>query len=212
MFSTKFKVLQEYSHRVQSSCQSSLWAPIQSSLIFVTLDDTKKNGPKTLVTVKTAKLWNLCSYRPLTSRRNDHIICTITFKKPCGRLKFLLWLFFCSMKREEKGQKLFFNGRIAFFFSKFWVFNNHLDTKKTFTSSRVVVKKSLWTPISCSLIFATSDNTKKNGPKTYVIVKTALFWKVCFYRPIRSPRHVLVICTIVFKTPCGPFLILPSLF
>ena len=163
--------------------------------MFVTLDNTRKSGPKTFVIVKTANFWNVGFFGLLTSQRKEHIICTKISKIHCGLLKIRPRLFLRSIKREKEGQNLFFSGKVAFFFSKLWVFNNQLDTRKSPYNFQSSCPKSLWTFISCSLIFVTIDDTKENGPKTYVIVKTALFWEVCFYRPIRSPGHVLVICT-----------------
>ena len=103
------------SYKFQSSCQNSSWTPIKSSLIFVTLEDTRKNGPKTFVFVETAKFWNVCFYRLLRSRANDLIICTKNVKKPFGPLLSLFlvpWRFLCSIKREKLGQSFFFTYKI----------------------------------------------------------------------------------------------------
>ena len=49
----------------------------------------------------------------------------------------------------------------------------------------------------------TLDNTMKNGPKFFVIVKTAMFWKVCFCRHFRYRRKDIIICSLIVKIPCG---------
>ena len=53
------------------------------------------------------------------------------------------------------------------------------------------------------------DNTRKSRPKTFVVPETANFWNVFFYRPLRSQRNDLIICTIIVKKPCGPLWIVP---
>ena len=35
-------------------------------------------------------------------------------------------------------------------------------------------------------------------------MKTAVFWNVCFYRPLRSQRNHLIICTIIVNMACVP--------
>ena len=50
----------------------------------------------------------------------------------------------------------------------------------------------------------TLDGTRKKKPKTFFIVKLALFWNVCFYRHLRSQRNDLIICTKSVKTPFVP--------
>ena len=39
-------------------------------------------------------------------------------------------------------------------------------------------------------MFATLDYTRKNGPKIFVTVETAIFWNVCFYRRL-GPKETI---------------------
>ena len=54
-------------------------------------------------------------------------------------------------------------------------------------------------------MFVSLDGTRKNGTKFFVILRTANFCNVCFYRPLRSQRNDLIICTIFVKIHCGPW-------
>ena len=117
------------SYRFPTCYQVSLWTPLKYSLMFVTLDDTMKNGPKTLGVVKTALFWKVCFYRPIRSKRFVLIKRRKVFKLPCGPFLFLPCYFLCSIKRERIGQNFFFNGRVAYF-SKLCVFNNLLGPQK----------------------------------------------------------------------------------
>ena len=183
-------------------CQSSLWTLIVFSRMFVTLDDTRENGTKSFVIVKTSVFWNVSSYRPVRSQRNGLVSCTITVKKPCG----LLYLFsgICHARKYEKsGQKFFFHWK-GCLLSKPCAFNNLLGSKKSFFNFQKSCQKTFWSLKVCSLRFAIPDNTRKNEPKTFVIVKTANIWNVCLYRLLRSQRNVPIICTKIVKVHCGP--------
>ena len=114
----------------------------------------------------------------------------------------------CAILREKVGQKFFITGKNAIF-SKVSYFNSLLDPKKSSYKFQSKCQNSLWTLIFCSLMFVTFDSTRKNGTKTFVIVKTALFWNVCFYWPLRCQRIDFIICTKIFKKPCWPFLNVP---
>ena len=67
----------------------------------------------------------------------------------------------------------------------------------------------LLTLVNCSPRFVTLDATRKIGPNTFVTVKTAIFWNIFFYRPLRSQRIELIISTIKVKKPSGPLLCVP---
>ena len=116
--------------------------PYFCSLMFVTLDDTMKNGPKTFVIVTTAVSRNVCFYRPVRSHKIDYIFCTIDLKTLCGRLRILTWHFFCSIKREKEGQNLSLTGKVAFFFKTLCLQQPHKSSKNAFISSKVTAKRA----------------------------------------------------------------------
>ena len=171
--------------------------------MFVTLSDTKENGLKIFVIVKTAVFWNVCFYRPLRSHKNHLISCTKNVKKPCGPLWNVPWHFLCWIIWESLSQKFIFTEKIDLF-SKLSVFNNLLVPKTCWYNFQSNCQSNFWTVINCFAMFVTLDGTRNYGPKTFSIVKTATFWNDCFYRPLRSQRNVHVICTISVKIPCGP--------
>ena len=119
----------ESSYKFQSKCQNTFRSLIICSLMFVTLDATRKNGTKFFIILKTANFWNGCFYRPLWSQRNDLIICTIFVKIHCGPWQFVAWHISCAIKLGEIGQNFFITGKIAFF-SKFSFPNNLLGPEE----------------------------------------------------------------------------------
>ena len=85
------------------------------------------------------------------------------------------------------------------FSTTFW------DLQKCFCVFRSNCQISLWTLTNCFLRFVTINDEGKNGPKTFVIVKTAFFEIFFFYRLLRYQRRDLIICTISVKLPHVPW-------
>ena len=106
---------------------------------------------------------------------------------------------------RKTGQLVSFHWKDCLFFSKNCDFNNLLGPRNCSYKKYSNGRNSLWTLVGCSLRLVTLDNTRKMGPKCFVIVKTAFFWDVCFYRPLISQKSGLIICTIDVKIPCRPF-------
>ena len=147
--------------------------------------------------------WNVCSYRPLRSLRKNLSICTLIVNINCVPIQYVPWHFSWSIKRENLTQNFFFAGNAAFFF-KILFSNNLLGPNKSFYRVHSVCHISMWTLKICPLRFFTSNNRRKSWPKTFVIVKTAVFWNVCSYRLLRSQRNYLIFCTIFVNIACVP--------
>ena len=240
-----------------------LWTLENCSLTFLTLDDTRKKGPKTFVNVKTAGFWIVYFYRHLRSQRNNLIICKLFVKIPLERYKIRNTRMLVTLDdTRKKGQKLFSSWKV--FFSEMFVSIDLLGPRERISSfaqklsknpldpynllhdlflfNRTIKKQArnfsslvsllffqnfvcstsskvlkenyyrfqsfrqnrLWTLEKCSLTFLTLDDTREKGPKTFVIVKTAVFWIVCFYRLLRSQTNYLIICIINVKIPARP--------
>ena len=126
-----------------SNCQISLWILTNCSSIFLTLDGTRKKGPKTFVIVKLALLWIVCFYRPLRFQGSNHL------HKYCQNTLWLLikssMTFSCFVKREKIGQNLFFTRKIAFF-SQLSVFNNLPGKRKCSNKYRSKCQKKFVDP------------------------------------------------------------------
>ena len=60
VFSTTNYVLKKCSYKFQSTCQQNYWTVIDWSLGFITLDNTRKYGPKFFVIANTAFFRNIC--------------------------------------------------------------------------------------------------------------------------------------------------------
>ena len=115
VFSTTTKVLNNWCFNFHSKCQKTLWTLMKLYFRCITLDNTRKIGPKSFVPVKAALFWNVCFYRPLRSYRNKLITCKITVKRPCKSLQSVLWGFLHSIREEKIGQNVFFTVTVAFF-------------------------------------------------------------------------------------------------
>ena len=80
------------------------------------------------------------------------------------------------------------------FFSKLSIFNKLLVLKKCSYKIHSNWCNSLWIHINCSAMFVTHDDTMENEPKTFVIVKTAIFLKWLFlptsYVPKKGSYHL----------------------
>ena len=99
---------------------------------------------------------------------------------------------------------LFFSLEDQPFFFKNFCFQQPKVLQKWPPDFQINWSNAVWNLINCPLRFVTLDNTRQNGPKTFVIVKTAIFWNVCFYRPLRTQRNDLISCTKTVKKPCEP--------
>ena len=108
------------------------------------------------------------------------------------------------MKQEKRGQSLFSTGKVALFFTTL-CFQQPLVPKKRFSIFHSICQNSLWTLKSCPLRSFKSDVRRKNGPKTFVILKTAFFKNVCFYWHHRSQRNDLILFRILVRIPSEPY-------
>ena len=126
------------------------------------------------------------------------------------KLEKTLWnILSCSLKffmleiTRKISQSLFITESLPFFQNVVFSTISQVPKKCCFIF-QCNCHKSLWTRLKCSVSFVTFENTRENGRKNFfVIVKTAIFRKVCFYRTLRSRRDDIIICTIIVKTPCG---------
>ena len=106
-------------------------------------------------------------------------------------------------KEKKTGQKLFFTGKFAFFFETWSSTTNYVRNKCSY-NFQSKCQKSLWTLMKCSIMFVKLGDTRKNGTNTFVIMKLAIFWDVCFCRRLRCQRDDLIICTRFVIIPCEP--------
>ena len=127
-----------------------------------------------------------------------------------GKNSLWTWtLLFCSLSfvmldnTEKIGQVIFFTG-IMPFFQNFVFSSTSQFLKKCSYNLYSNGNNSLWAVVYCSLTSITLDNSKENGPQTFVLVITARSWIVCFYRLLRSQWNDVIFCTINVKLPCGP--------
>ena len=85
---------------------------------------------------------------------------------------------FSQVRRNVKREaKLFLQESLHFFQKSVLFSTNSQFLKKCRYNFRSKFQISLLTHTNCLLRFVTLDNTRKNGPKTFVIVKTAFFKK-----------------------------------
>ena len=63
-------------------------------------------------------------------------------------------------------------------------------------------QNTLWFLIKCSLRFSTLDNSRKNGPITFLHWEVCLFFNLCFQQPLRCYRNDLATSTVIVRIPC----------
>ena len=128
-------------YKFQSKCQNSLWTLIKWSLMFVTLDDTRKNE----FFSSWKQLFLNClflstSWVPKKWSYHLHNICQNTL---WTLINCCLTYVMCNITRKS-GPKFFYHWKECFF-SKLSIFNSLLDPKRALICSKVDVK------IACGL-------------------------------------------------------------
>ena len=144
----------------QSKCQNSLWTLIKCSLMFVTLDDTRKKGQKLFHRENCSFFKNVCFYRHLRSQGNDLIILKF-FSEYLWTLiqSGTPWCLSHSMNWGKTGQKLL--SLLKQLFLKCLFLSPSLVPKKCSYHLRNRYQNALRTLIKCSLTFVMFDNTRK---------------------------------------------------
>ena len=107
--------------------------------MFVTLDDTRKNGP-VFCHRENATFWNVCFNRPLRFKRNGLVICPIFCQN-------ILWtvinfsLAFAILDNTRKTRpKFFFRWKFCLFFQNFLFSSTSYGPKKADIISTVIAK------------------------------------------------------------------------
>ena len=175
---------------------------IRNTLMFITLDDTRKKGRKLLSSWKQLFFEVFVSIDPLGAKEMFLSFEQSWPKHLLGPFRLFHELSTFDITKKN-GQNLFFTRKIAFFW-KLCVFNNLLGLKKMLLQFQSKSQNTFWTLINCSLMFFILDITRKNRPKTFATAKKDFSWNVCFCQPLRSQRNVIINCTINVKTLCGP--------
>ena len=149
-------------------------------LTFVMFDNTGKLGQK-FCHLKTSVFWNVCFYRPVRSKRNDEIFCTIIVEILVDSYKMLFPEIFMFDNRRKNRPQCFFHWKDGLFFSKICVFINLLGHKKIWSYYfHSNCHKTLWTLINCSLRFLILDKRRKNGQTIFFCGKVSPFFKNLF--------------------------------
>ena len=142
----------------QSICQNSLWTLINWSLMFVTLDDTRKND----LSSSWQQLFLKCLFL-LTSQVPKFFLSVVHFLSEYffGTLmSCCLTYVMCNITRESR-PNLFHHWNDCLFFKTFH-FQQPIRTWKSPYKFPSNCQKSLWTPIKWFLMFVTFDDTRKN--------------------------------------------------
>ena len=103
---------------------------------------------------------------------------------------------------RKKRPKSFFLRKGCLPFQKFSISTTSQVLNSSSKNFHSNFQNTPWTLKKFSLRFVTLDNTRTIGPQTFVLVKAALFWNVCFYRPLLSYWNKLITCEIFVKRPC----------
>ena len=160
-------------------------------LTFVMFDFTGKIGPQNFSAENNYFLKCLFLSTSEVPKKRWYLLHNNCQKTSWTPIKCCSLVFWCSIKAEKTGHKVFSIGKDGFFFSKVCVFINLLGHKKIwsyyFHSKHSKCHKTLCTLINGSLRFLILDNTRKNGQIIFSSGKFALFFKkLSFQQPLRS--------------------------
>ena len=135
--------------------------------MFVTLDETRKNTPKTYVIANKDNFWNVFFSVDLLGPKEIFLSFAQSIPKHLLDLYVVFLVIFHVRWNEKKVAKsLLFTGYIALF-STTLCFQHPLVFKKRSFKIQSFCLNSLWTLIKCSLMFVTLDGTRKRGRKLF---------------------------------------------
>ena len=106
--------------------------------------------------------------------------------------------------KEKKEAKVFSSLERLPFFRNICVFNNVLGLKKMLWQVQESLSEQLVGLYNLLPDVCHSRWYEEKRAKNFCHCWNSFYWIVCFYRPFRSQRNVLIICTMVIKTPCRP--------
>ena len=82
---------------------------------------------------------------------------------------------FTKLDNTRKKSQFFFHREKCLFFTNLCFRQPRMCYRNDLSTSTVIVTKTLWAIVFCSLRSVTLDNTKKNRPKFFVAKKTVFF-------------------------------------
>ena len=117
--------------------------PHKLSLEVCHLENARKNMPKAFLQWKACLNFFkiLCFQQPLRCYKNDLVTSTVIVRSSCGLLWIIPWGLSHSIMQEKIGQKLFFTGKIAFFFQRLCFQQPFRCYRNDLVTSTLVVKK-----------------------------------------------------------------------
>ena len=137
-----------------------------------------------------------------------HSICQNTF----------LTLTFCPVrfvkldKMRKKRPQSFLYWKCFFFFKNLRFQQPLRSWRIDFKISTVKVKIPCGPLKSFFEVWHTRQNGENWARNFCHRVRTAVFWKFCFYGPLRSQKRDFIFCTILVKKPRGPLKIVLKVF
>ena len=117
LFSTTSQVLKKWSHRFHSSCQNTLWTPLNCCLRLVTLDKTRKNGLIVFFIVKIYFLNSLFLSTSWVLKNWSYYSHSKSQKTLWNPIECSLMLIILDIRRKCV-QLVFSSEKFAFFFQK----------------------------------------------------------------------------------------------
>ena len=181
-------MLQNWSYNFHSNCWITFWTLTNRVLRFVTLDYTRKNRPNYFLTGKIAffqkfvfnNLWDSQNFVLITS--------AVIVRLPPGPLKSVPWGLSYSIKRE-KGQNLFFTGKIAFF-SKQCVFEQPLRCYRIDPITSTVIVGLPFGPLPIVFWGFSHSILREKAGQTFITGQKVFFEK--FGSRILGPKETII--------------------
>ena len=148
-------------------------------------------------------LKNMSFQQPLRCYKTDPIIPTVFASIPF--LTYFLSPEVCQTRwNEKKLVKIFSSLENLPLFQNIVFSTTTLVLQNWYYTFHSKCQIDFWTLKKFDLRFSTPDRARKFGSKTFVTVKTAVFWKFCFYGHLRSQKMILTIAQYLAKNFLGP--------
>ena len=200
-------MLHNWSFTSHITCQNTLWTLKNFPVRFVTLDNARKNTPKSFRHFESCISFkkNLFS-TTLRCYRNGLVTPTRIVRIPCCTVYIVPWGLSHSIFASKKRPKPFLHWAGCLLFQKFEFFQQPLRCyRNDLAASTVIVKIpcEAWQVVPGGL--SHTKMREKIGQNLLFTEKIASFLKkLCFHQPLRSLRNDIITSTVSVRLPFGP--------
>ena len=185
-------MLQKWCNNFHSNCRNTFWTLTNCPVRFVTLDYTRKNGPKQFLTGKIAFFSKVCVFQQLLRcYGSDLRTCTKIVGVLFGPLQTVPWVLSASIIREKKA-KTFFSLERLLFFSKLCVFQQLLRCYRSDVITSTVIVGIPFEPLQIvPWGLSHSIIRERMGQNNFLLERLLFFQKFVFFNNFLGVTEVI---------------------